>query len=156
MHFNDFLSKILSLQKRAVINVSGTNHKASFMASYTTEHFPDDEYIKLFFDDGTLLEIMPSQEEIFFCDDPRKEIDRNLITGDILNIDDKQFVIENANDNQLIKTIYYGDIADGEGGCNFSDYIFNDEVWSLATLDNGKISDVHAKKIDIKEVSFLQ
>ena len=125
------------------------------MASYTTKKFPDDEYIKLFFTDA-LLEIMPSQEEVYFCDDSRKEISRSLITsnGKYLNIDRKQYVLENANDIQIVNKIYFGDIADGEGGCRFSDYVFKDEIWSLATLDNGKISDIHARKIKIGDICF--
>lgn len=126
------------------------------MASCTTEKFPDDEYIKLFFSDDTLLEIMPSLEEVYFCVDSRKEISRNLITSNdkYLNIDGKQYALENANDIQILKKIYFGDIADGEGSCKFSDYVFDDEIWSLATLDNGKISDAHARKIKIGDISF--
>lgn len=125
------------------------------MASYTTKKFPDDEYIKLFFTD-TLLEIIPSQEEVYFCDDSRKEISRSLITsnGKYLNIDGKQYALENTNDIQAVNKIYFGDIVDGEGGCRFSDYIFEDEIWSLATLDNGKISDVHARRIKIGDICF--
>ena len=86
------------------------------MASYTTKKFPDDEYIKLFFTD-TLLEIIPSQEEVYFCDDSRKEISRSLITsnGKYLNIDGKQYALENTNDIQAVNKIYFGDIVDGEG-----------------------------------------
>lgn len=154
--FDSFLQNILTLQEGSLINILGIDHQVSFMASYTTEKFPDDEYIKLFFSDGTLLEIMPSQGEVYFCDDSRKEISRNLITsnGKYLNIDGKQYALENANDTQIVKKIYFGDIADGEGGCRFSDYIFEDEIWSLATLDNGKISDVHARRIKIGDICF--
>lgn len=154
--FDDFLLKILKLEKGSIIKVTDKDRRAIFMASYTTEKFPDDEYIKLFFSDGTLLEIMPSQGEVYFCDDSRKEISRNLITsnGKYLNIDGKQYALENANDTQIVKKIYFGDIADGEGGCRFSDYIFEDEIWSLATLDNGKISDVHARRIKIGDICF--
>lgn len=154
--FDDFLLKILKLEKGSIIKVTDKDHRAVFMASYTTKKFPDDEYIKLFFSDGTLLEIMPSQEEVYFCDDSRKEISRNLITsnGKYLNIDGKQYVLENANDTQIVKKIYFGDIVDGEGGCQFSDYVFDNEIWSLATLDNGKISDVHARRINVKDIYF--
>ena len=31
---------------------------------------------------------------------------------------------------------------------------FKDEMWSLATLDNGKIPDVHARKIKIGDICF--
>ena len=154
--FDDFLLKILKLEKGSIIKVTDKDRKAVFMASYTTEKFPDDEYIKLFFSDDTLLEIMPSLEEVYFCDDNRKEISRNLIAsnGKYLNIDGKQYTIENANDAQIVKKIYFGDIADGEGGCKFSDYVFDNEIWSLAILDNDKISDVHARKIKIGDISF--
>lgn len=155
LSFDKFLSKILNLEKGSAIKVIDKNRRAVFMASYTTKKFPDDEYIKLFFTDA-LLEIMPSQGEIYFCNDNRKEISRNLITsnGKYLNIDGKQYALENANDTQIVKKIYFGDIADGEGGCEFSDYAFNNEIWSLATLDNDKISDVHARKIKIGDISF--
>lgn len=155
LSFDKFLSKILNLEKGSAIKVIDKNRRAVFMASYTTKKFPDDEYIKLFFTD-TLLEIMPSQEEVYFCDDSRKEISRSLITsnGKYLNIDGKQYVLENANDIQIVNKIYFGDIVDGEGGCRFSDYIFEDEIWSLATLDNGKISDVHARRIKIGDICF--
>lgn len=155
LSFDKFLSKILNLEKGSAIKVIDKNRRAVFMASYTTKKFPDDEYIKLFFTDA-LLEIMPSQEEVYFCDDSRKEISRSLITsnGKYLNIDGKQYALENTNDIQIVNKIYFGDIVDGEGGCRFSDYVFKDEIWSLATLDNGKISDVHVRKIKIGDICF--
>lgn len=156
LKFDSFLQNIPTLQEGSLVNILGVDHQVSFMASYTTEKFPDDKYIKLFFSDGTLLEIMPSLEEVYFCDDNRKEISRNLITSNdkYLNIDGKQYVLKNANDIQIVNKIYFGDIADGEGGCRFSDYVFKDEIWSLATLDNGKISDVHVSKIKIGDICF--
>ena len=53
--FNTFYSKILGLKKNTVLKVTGAGRKAVFMASYTTKHYPDDEYLKLFFADDTLL-----------------------------------------------------------------------------------------------------
>lgn len=154
--FDTVLSRILRLQEDSTVKIFGTDHKAVFMASYTTKHYPDDEYIKLFFADGTLLEIMPNEKEIFFCDDSRNEISRDLIIDDgkHLNIDGNLYTLENSNDTQIIKKIYFGDVADGESGCIFSDYVFEDEVWSLAKLENGQISDVHVRKIGIKDLSL--
>ena len=127
-----------------------------FCASYCTEHYPDEEYFKVFFDDGTVLEIMPNTEDLYFCDDMRRKIDRNLITdfGEHLKIDGKEYLLDNSNDKQFVKKIYYGDIKDGEGECVFSDYGLADEIWSLATLDDGRVSDIHAEKISIDDISI--
>ena len=63
-------------------------------------------------------------------------------------------MLDNSNDKQFVKKIYYGDIKDGEGECVFSDYGFADEIWSLATLDDGRVSDIRAKKISIEGISI--
>lgn len=137
------------------LTIKDIDRQPAFAASYTTEHYPDDEYIKLFFTDGTLLEIMPSADELFFCDDERREVDRSLISDfdEYLNIDGTEFLANDLNDRQFVKTIYFGDPKDGETDCIFSDYGYADEVWSLAILPNGTISDIHTKRIapsDIK------
>ena len=154
--FNTFYSKILGLKKNTVLKVTGAGRKAVFMASYTTKHYPDDEYLKLFFADDTLLEIMPGQKEVFFCDDERRSLDRNLVKDDdkYLDVDGKRYSLDNANDTQVSKKVYFGDMTDGEGGCLFSDYSFEDEIWSLAVLENGEISDVHARRINVRDINF--
>lgn len=154
--FNTFYSKILKLKKNDILKVASIGRKAVFMASYTTKHYPDDEYLKLFFADGALLEIMPGQKEVFFCDDKRRNLDRNLVKDDgkYLDVDGKRYSLDNANDTQIIKKVYFGDITDGESGCVFSDYSFEDEIWSLAVLENGEISDVHARRINVKDINF--
>ena len=108
----------------------------------------------MFFDDDTILEIIPNAKELYFCDDARRKIDTSLITdsGEYLKIDGKEYILNNKDDKQFVKNVHFGNLEDGEGECVFSDYGFADEVWSLATLDNGKESDVHVKRIDVKDV----
>lgn len=151
MKFDDLLTKIQN-NNPVTMTIKGKARETAFVASYSTEHFPYDEYLKVFFTDGTLLEVMPGSEDLFFCDDERNEISRDLIKGDILEIDGKKYELENGDDEQFLKKIYYGNIKDGEGGCVFSDYSFDNEIWSLAVLDNGMISDVHAIKIELNEI----
>ena len=71
-----------------------------------------------------------------------------------MKIDGKEYLLNNNDDKQFVKKIYFGNIEDGEGECVFSDYGFADEVWSLAVLDNRKESDMHMKRIDIKDVKM--
>lgn len=155
MTFNDLLNKVKK-ENPVTMTIKGKARKTVFVASYCTEHYPNEEYLKIFFDDGTILEMMPKTGGLYFCDDERRMLDRNLITDydEYLNIDNKQYLLENSDDKQVLKKIYYGDIDDGEGGCIFSDYGFANEVWSLAVLDDGSISDVHVRRISLKEIKI--
>lgn len=155
MKFDDLIGRVTSV-KLFAMTIKGKIRKAVFCASYFTEHYPDELYFKVFFDDDTILEIMPNTEELYFCDDVRREVDRKLITdfGEYLKIDGKEYLLNNNDDKQFVKKIYFGNIEDGEGECVFSDYGFADEVWSLAVLDNRKESDMHMKRIDIKDVKM--
>lgn len=155
MKFNDLLNKIKK-ENPVTLTIKGKTKKTVFVASYCTEHYPDEEYLKIFFDDGTILEMMPETESLYFCDDERRIIDRGLITDydEYLNIDSKQYLLSDSEDKQFLKKIYYGDIDDGEGGCIFSDYGFADEFWSLAVLDDGSISDVHVRRISLKDIKI--
>lgn len=153
MKFDDLIG-IVTSAKFFTMTIKGKIRKAVFCASYYTERYPDEVYFKVFFDDDTILEIMPSSEELYFCDDARREVDKNLITdfGEYLKIDGKEYLLYNYNDKQFVKKVYFGNLEDGEGECVFSDYGFADEIWSLAVLDNDKESDVHVKIIDVKDV----
>lgn len=153
-NFGMFLEKIENLRKGSIIKVDGVKREAIFMASYSSEHFPNNWYIKLFFKDGTILEVMPVSEEVFFCKEGRKEIDRSLLdnSGKRLTINGEEYDILNSNDIQVVKKIYFGDVSEGEAGCIFSDFGSTNKVWSLAKLDDGTISDVCAEKITIEDV----
>ena len=154
MKFNDLLGKVKSSAPTTLI-IKDKARKIIFCASYYTTHCPDEEYLKVFLDDGTILEVIPNGEVVYFCDDERREISRDLISddGETLRVDGKEYLLENGNDEQFVKEIYCGKVEDGEGGCVFSDYVWQDEVWSLAVLDNGEISDVHVKKITVEQLS---
>ena len=154
MKFDDLLARIKDSEPFVII-IEGVSRKAVFCASYYTEHYPDEEYYKVFFDDGTMLEIMPSAESLFFCDDIRRKIDRSSITdfGEYLNIDGKKYLLTNHNDEQYVKKVYFGD-NNGEGECVFSEYGFANEVWSLAVLGDGSVSDIHMRKISIMDIGL--
>ena len=157
-NFKELLEKFTNIESSFDLKIKGVNRRVVFVASYNTEHFSDDEYLKIFFADGTILEIMPSTEELYFCDDMRREVDRSLVSedGKILNIDGKQFSLDNGDDQQFVKQIYFGDAKDGEEECVFSDYSCGDEVWSLAILPNGAKSDVHVKKISLSDLAQMR
>ena len=151
--YDNFLERLLETKPGDIIKIHDKDSKILFMASYYTEHFPEDEYLKVFMSDGTILEVMPQTKELYFCDDNRRNINRSLISDDgkSLNIDGKKYILQDGNNRQYIKKLYYGNVEDGEEGCIFSDFIYGDEVWSLAVLDNNQISDVHARKITAEE-----
>lgn len=154
MTFSDFYNQLLNIDKKTSIKIKDKDHEIVFVASYFTKNYPDEEYVKVFLSDGTILQATPGAEEVYFCDDSLRAVDRSLITdgGEHLNIGGKQYTLENGDDQQLVKKIYFGNLSDGEGECVFSDYSCGDEVWSLAILPNGEFSDVHAKKIDLADV----
>ena len=156
MRFSDLIERIKTDNPPGII-IKNVPRKVTFVASYYTEHYPDEEYFKIFFSDETILMIIPEAESLYFCDDERREINRELITGygEYLHIDGKEYLLDNGDDKQFVKKIYFGNIKDGEGKCVFSDYGFADEIWSLATLSDGEISDIHAKEIDLKDISFV-
>lgn len=154
----DLVDSIKSIRYNSFMDIEKTLHQAVFMASYVTEKYPDDEYLKIFFKDNTILEVIPGSQEFFFCDDPRRNIDRNLIIddGERIKIDGKEFLSNGSEDKQYLKKIYFGNIEDGEGNCIFRDYEFKNEVWSLATLETGEKADVHVRKISAKDISLIQ
>ena len=153
----NLVDSIKSIKYDSSIKIENTSHQAVFMASYVTEKYPDDEYYKIFFRDNTILEVIPSSQEFFFCDDSRRNIDRNLVTNneEQLEIDGKKFLSNDSEDNQYLKKIYFGNIKDGEGNCIFRDYEFENEVWSLATLKNGEKADIHVRKISAEDISLI-
>ncbi len=154
MTFDDLLNKVK--KELITITIKDKPRKIVFVASYYTEHYPDAEYLKIFFDDGTILEMDSVAERLYFCDDERRIIDRGSFSdyGDYLNIDGEEYLLNDSNDKQVLKKIYYGNIDDGEGGYIFSIFVSVNGIWTLTTLDDGSISGMHERVISLKDIKI--
>lgn len=154
MTFDDLLNKVK--KEPITITVKDKPRKTVFAASYCTKHYPDAEYLKIFFDDGTILKTYPEDERLYFCDDKRRTIDRGLFSdyGDYLNIDGEEYLLNDGGDEQVLKKTYYGNIDDGEDGHIFKTYVSVNGIWTLTTLDDGSISGMHEREISLKDIKI--
>ena len=150
--FREIFERILDLSKGDKIFVCNKERKIMFLGQYFAKSCPEESYFKAFFNDGTVLEIMPGSEEFYFGDDPRRDVKKDMNDNEIM-VDGKEFVAENDVDYQFVKQIYFGNMEDGEGECAFRDYAFGDEVWSLAVVSaTQEKSDILVRKVKFLEI----
>lgn len=150
--FENVYKKILNSKKGDEFSILGKKRRALFLARYFMKSCQDGEYLKCFFDDGTILEVMPEAREFYFGDDERRNINKDM-KDDVIEIDGKKFIAESGSDYQFVKEIYFGKIEDGEGECIFRDYTNDNEIWSLAIISaTQEESDIFVRKIEPEEI----
>jgi hypothetical protein len=86
------------------------------------------------------------------CNFLQRPVDRNLIVdyGETLEMNGNEFRLNDAQDHQTLRKVYFGDITDGEGDGIFSAYLFAGESFVLA--DDDKNRDSFSKEIPLESI----
>lgn len=154
MDIGYLLENILELKLDDEIFVDGEKRRVVFLGEYSLEHYPNQSFFKLFFDDGNWLEIEPASERCYMCNFLQRPVDRNLIVDydETLKMNGNEFLLNDMQDRQTLRKIYFGDITDGEGDGIFSAYLFADEAFVLA--NDNKNRDSFSKEIPLENIKI--
>ena len=152
MNIGYLLESVLKLQIDDEIFIDGEKRRVKFFGEYSLKHYPNQSFFKLFFDDGKWLEICPESESCYICNYLQRPVDRNLIIdyGETLEMNGNEFRLNDAQDHQTLRKVYFGDITDGEGDGIFSTYLFAGESFVLA--DDDKNRDSFSKEIPLESI----
>lgn len=161
--FENFLERLLkNPSSDTVVIVRGARKKAKAMIRLTSKNYLDAEYIKIIFDDGSFLLILPAEQEIYFAG--RLLGAAEGITDEMIGRDQritykgKVYELGNKDDYQFVKQLYVGSPLDIEGECRFSDYFPVEgpkEFLSLGWLARtGERADINCQIIDNGEVDL--
>ena len=162
-NFGVFLQRLLkNPSQETIICVGGKKKKIKAMARYTSVNYRGDEYIKIVFDDHSLMLVIPSAKEIYYAAGVigrAKGIpDQAIGRKEIIHHRGKTYRLDNKNDYQFRLQLYVGTPLDIEGECRFSDYLPIEgpkEFLSLGWLSyNGKRADINPQIISHKEIEI--
>lgn len=143
------------------IKVEDIEHEAIFMASYVTEHYPDNQYLKVFFEDGTALEIYDREPfyevdaELFFYDSSLREFKDESFTdyGETLEVDGKEYMLNDSFDKRYIEKVFFGETKNGEGESITSIYVGRDGFW---LIEEGNVAKGRfGKRVSVEDVDLI-
>lgn len=162
MDFVKLVEKIISPNFSKSMKIKGMGKNIIGMSRFATKNYPDGEYIKIVFEDHSLMLIVIGEKEIYYTDKSLGKIesisDDMVTTTDKLNFQSKDYEVVNQNDYQFVLQKYIGGISDIEGECIFSDFVPTDG--SKAMLSLGIISatneraDVYCEPINLDEIEL--
>lgn len=161
--FEDFLKKLLeNPSEKTTLLIKGKSKSIKGMARYSSVN-SDFEYIKISFDDGSLLIIMPGEKDLAFSDGilgMAEGITDEMVGKERVEYKGKKYKLVDGDDYQFCLRLYVGKPnKDIEGEVKFSDYVCEDdenEMLSLGwTVYTGERADVLARPIGIEDVELL-
>jgi hypothetical protein len=142
--FDDFLEKLFeNPSDKTSLLVKGKSKSIKGMAKYSSVNSGSD-YIKISFDDDSLLIIIPNEEELSFS---------VVYKG-------KKYELVVGDDYQFCLRLFVGKPnKDIEGEVKFSDYVCEDDEDEMLSLGwivySGERADVLARSIGIEDVEIL-
>lgn len=162
-NFDTLLKKILNNPKKGmIITIKNVPRKLVAMVYLTTINYmkDDSDYIKMLFEDGSFLLVIPSEKEIYYADKVIghvKEIDgEDIGKKEIIEFKGKEYKLDNKDDYQFVLKLMVGLPTEIEGECKFSDYVpvsGGKELLSLGWLTRtGERADIWCKLINRKDV----
>lgn len=142
------------------VTVRGVKKEIVGFAEFRTVNLGDDGYFKIIFDDHSFLFIVPSEDALFYTEEPPTPFgeisDADIGTVDELMFRDRAYELENADDYQYVVRLITGDYQSIEGEVRFSDYVPKDGADELLSLGwivrTGERADVNPKRIDVGEI----
>ena len=120
----------------------------------------DEEYVKVAFADHTGLLLLLGSEEVYSSKllGTAPGITDDMVGQKEVTYDGRLFSLENKDDYQFVKQLYYGGPLDAETECRFSDYASTDESGQTLSLGwmthNNERADVVCTKIDLKDINI--
>ena len=145
------------------IAINGKEKTIKGMVLLTTRNDPDNQYIKIVFDDGSFLLAMIQDREFYYADKILGHIktikDEEIGKLKRIEYEGKVYKLGNKDDYQYVLRRYVGGPKDVEGEAHFSDYFPIDgpkEFLSLGRLsETGERADINCKIMDIKNIEIL-
>lgn len=162
--FDLFVTELLkNPSNKTKLLIKGKRKKIKAMVRLTTKNYPDDEYIKIVFDDHSFLLILLKDQELYYSDeyiiDIPKITDEMIGKKKIIEYKGKQYKLGNKDDYQFCLQVYVGRPTEIEGECRFSDYFpikGPKEFLSLGWFSyNGKRGDINPKIISLHDVKIV-
>jgi hypothetical protein len=159
--FEKFLKEIKN--KHIFFKIYGRNKTISSMAQYRSENLGDNEYIKILFDDKSLLVISLREKLLMYGDELIGRIknieDKDIGKKETIFYQGKKYNLINKNDHQKVKKLLYGDFSELEEEVLFSDYESEGDSTELLSLGwlakNQKRADMHIKELKIKDIEIV-
>ena len=135
------------------VTVCGESHFAKTKTVYVTEHELEKWYVKVVFEDHSILVISPFDDFMYYG-----RINNVFGKGDqfpdSLSYEGVYFHKE-AEDYQIVKKVVFGDLLMAEGEVSYADYSSDDVIISLAVVSRTqKRADVIAKVITLQDVEL--
>lgn len=158
--FDTFLKKLLVNPAERKVVVRGDEKKIKAMVRLTSKNYLGAEYIKILFEDGSFMLIIPGDKEIYFAEQilgRAPEIsDEQIGTQEIIEYKGKKYKLGNKDDYQYVLQLLVGTPQDIEGECRFSDYFPVEgpkEFLSLGWLSStGERADINPQIISLTEL----
>lgn len=163
-NFNQFLQELLDHpSSKTTLRIYGEQKKIRGLARFSTANYPNDEYIKIVFEDHSFVLILPKEQEVYYADkvlEKAKGITDEMIGRDKgLKFNGKTYELGNKNDYQFCLQLYVGTPKDIEGECRFSDYFPTEgpkEFLSLGWLSHtGERADIRCQIIDLTDIDII-
>ena len=159
--FDSFYNKIIdNPSSKTEVVINGKEKTVKGMVMLTTKNYPDNQYIKIMFDDGSFLLTMIQDKEIYYADkligciSSVKDVDIGRLEK--IEYEGKVYELGNRDDYQYVLRRYVGGPNDVEGEASFSDYFpvgGPKEFLSLGWLsETGERADINCKIVDVKDI----
>jgi hypothetical protein len=161
-NFKEFVTRLLNISPdKPFLVIEGVTKKIIGMSRYATKNMPDGEYIKIVFEDHSLLLIIISDQEIYYADKPLGRIEYisdDMVTTTVkLQFLGKEYEVVNQNDYQYVLQKYIGGVNDIEGECSFSDFAPVDGSKAMLSLGiisaTGQRADVYCELIALSDIT---
>ncbi len=157
--------KIVSILKgkdTSIILIDNIKKEIKASILLCSQNYPDAEYIKTIFTDGSFLLIMLNDHEMYYADNIvgyiRSIPDESIGIEKTIMYQDKLYKLGNVNDYQFVKQLYTGNPFDIEGECRFSDYFPTSGLKEFLSLGwlmrTGQRADINPVMINLKEIQI--
>ena len=164
--FDVFLEKLLkNPSKDTILSLNGISKKIKSMVHLTSQNYlmNNSSYYKIFFEDNSLLLIIPTKKEIYYSPNLDSKIesidDADIGNKEIIKYQSKEYKLDNKNDYQYVLSLIVGNPLESEGECRFSDYYpisGEKEMLSLGWLSkNNQRADIYCQFIDLSNVKII-
>lgn len=160
MDFKEFYERLISLAEKWIFNISvkWEEKETKAMAEYYS--VSGLEYIKIIFKDKSFLYVVPWDEEIYYSKDYVVETwikDEEIWNNEIVKYNEEEYFLDNKNDYQFVRKIFFWDYNDIEWEVKFSDYVPKewDDFLSLGWIVYwNKRADIHPSLISIYDIKI--
>lgn len=161
LEFKQLVEKMTASTGELKLKIDGQEKTLIALARYRTDNFPENEYLKAAFDDGSFLLVLLDDQKLMYTSQVQphlKEITDDQIGREPrITLLGQEFVLVNANDYQEVREFYFGTTDQLEGEVRFSDYETADgsQTLSLGWLaKNNQRADMKMTQLDLEQIQL--